>query len=95
MKIRDARSLSSDAQEDLRIKAVKAVLTDRQQIEVADLFGDTRQAVGKWTTAFKKGGKRALKAKKRGRPKATGVVRCCHGRPHRSSLPLKTDVLIN
>ena len=48
MKIKDARSLPTDAQEDLRKKAVKAVLGGVKQVEVADLFGVTRQAVGKW-----------------------------------------------
>jgi len=74
MKTRDARTLSPDAQEDLRIKAVKAVLDDRKKVEVADLFGVTRQAVGKWTETYRKGGKRALRAKKRGRPKGNGAL---------------------
>jgi hypothetical protein len=47
MKIQDARSLSSIAQEDIRRKAIKAVLDDRKQVDVAKLFGVTRQAVGK------------------------------------------------
>ena len=38
MKKQDARSLSGEAQEALRCRAVKAVLAGRTQIEVADMF---------------------------------------------------------
>jgi len=73
MEIRDARSLPSIAQEDLRCKAVKAVLDGKRQVEIAKVLGVTRQAVGKWVQAYRKGGEKALKAKKRGRPKG-GVL---------------------
>ncbi len=69
MKIRDARSLPAVAQEDLRRRAVKAVLDGRRQVEVAKIFGVTRQAVGKWVKAYREGGEKALKAKRQGRPK--------------------------
>ncbi|MFQ6002737.1 MAG: hypothetical protein ACE5KJ_03235 [Candidatus Zixiibacteriota bacterium] len=44
MKIKDARSLPSVAQEDLRRKAVKAVLSGKKQKEIAKLFAVTEQA---------------------------------------------------
>ena len=69
MKIKDARSLPSIAQEDLRQKAIKAVLDGKKQIEVAEILGVTRQAVGKWISKYRQEGKKALKAKQRGRPK--------------------------
>jgi transposase len=56
------------AQEDLRRKAVKAVLESMRQQDAAELFGVTRQAVGKWIAAYRKGGLRALRAHPRGRP---------------------------
>jgi transposase len=68
MKIRDARSLPSVAQEDLRRKVLKVVLEGKKQVEVAELFGVTRQAVGKWVKKYREGGMKALGAKKRGRP---------------------------
>lgn len=68
MKIRDARSLPSEAQEDIRRKAVKAVLCGKKQVEVAKLFGITRQALGKWVGNYKKRGVKALKARPKGRP---------------------------
>lgn len=69
MKTRDARSLPAIAQEDIRRKVVKAVLDGKKQVEMAKLFGVTRQAVGKWVKAYREGGEKALKAKRRGRRK--------------------------
>src|SRR4030067_1516974 len=63
------RTLSPSAQESLRIRAVKAVLTGHTQVEVAGIFGVPRQTVGLWVKAHRRGGLRSLKAKKRGRPK--------------------------
>lgn len=74
MKHRDARSLPSVAQEDLRRKAIKAILDGRKQVEVAELFGVTRQAVGKWVKAYREGGQKALKAKRKGRPKGGSLL---------------------
>lgn len=69
MNIRDARSLPAVSQEDLRCKAVKAVRDGTKQVEVAKILGITRQAVGKWVKAHRKGGAKALRAKPKGRPK--------------------------
>lgn len=69
MKNKDARSLPSVAQEDLRRKAVKAVLAGNKQREVAKLFGVTEQAVCKWMKKYRENGSKSLKAGKRGRPK--------------------------
>lgn len=74
MEIRDARSLPSIGQEDLRRKAVKAVLNGKKQMEVAELLGVTRQNVGKWVKKFRLGGEKALKAKRRGRPKGGSLL---------------------
>lgn len=69
MKIKDARTLPSEAQEDIRRKAVNTVLDGRTKTETAEIFGVTRQAVTKWVKAYEQGGQKALKAKKRGRRK--------------------------
>jgi len=74
MKIRDARSLPAVAQEDLRLKAVKAVLDGKRRVEVAKIFGVTRQAVGKWVKAYREKGPQALKAKKQGRPRGGSLL---------------------
>ena len=69
MKIRDARSLPPVAQEDIRQKAIRAVTDGKTQVEVAKIFGVTRQAVGKWIKKYNQGGNKSLKAQRKGRPK--------------------------
>lgn len=64
----DARSLSPDAQEALRRKAVAAVCAGMPQVEAARVFGVTRHAVGNWMKTFRAGGEAALGAKPQGRP---------------------------
>jgi transposase len=64
---RDARSLPQAAQEELRRRAVTLVGEGKTQVEVAALFGVTRQAVGNWVRAQRRGGSDALAAGKRGR----------------------------
>jgi transposase len=68
MKTRDARSLSSSAQEELRRRAVKAVLEGKSQSEAAKIFGVSRQTVNEWVQAYRKAGEKALRAKRKGRP---------------------------
>jgi transposase len=72
----DYNALPSEAQEELRRKAVKAVLAGKKQIEVAAEFGITRQAVNNWIRAYRSGGMRALKTKPKGRPR---LVDARHG----------------
>jgi len=62
----DARSLSQDAQAALRRRAVDAVLAGMKQTAAAVAFGVTRQAVGNWMKAYRRGGHAALAAHKRG-----------------------------
>jgi transposase len=65
---KDARSLSAEAQENLRRRAIRAILSGTKQTEVARLLGVTRQAVAGWVRAHRSGGAEALKPKRRGRP---------------------------
>lgn len=67
--MKDARSFDQSAQETLRIKAVKALLKGKTQEQVAEIFGVTRQAVGKWWAAYSEGGLPSLRKKSR-RPKS-------------------------
>jgi hypothetical protein len=70
----DARSIPPAAQERVRHLAVKAVLAGKKQVEVAKIFGVTRQAVGKWLKAYHCAGAKELKAKPRGRPKGGSLL---------------------
>ena len=64
METKDARPLSPCTQEAIRIKAVKTVVTGKSQVEVAKIFGITRQALGKWINKYREDGAKSLKAKK-------------------------------
>jgi transposase len=72
MRIQDFRSLQPKTQEDLRRKAVKAVLAGRTRQEVGDLFGVSGKSVGVWVNNYLENGAKSLKANKRGRPKGGG-----------------------
>lgn len=74
MKIQDARSLPGVAQADLRKKAIQSVLNGVKQIDVAKILGVTRQAVGKWVSAYRRGGEKALKQRRRGRPRGGSLL---------------------
>jgi transposase len=74
MKMRDARTLPSIAQEDLRRKVLRTILEGKKQMEAAQIFGVTRQAVGKWVKKYREGGARALRARKRGRPSKSSLL---------------------
>jgi transposase len=73
MKTRDSRTLSPAAQEELRRRAVAAVLNGASRTEVGELLGVPRQTVGQWVKAYHGGGEEALKAKPRGRPTGAGA----------------------
>jgi transposase len=73
MKINEARSLPSAAQEDIRLKVLKAIQGGKKQVEAAELFGVTRQAIGRWVKKYREGGEKALRAKKKGRPKGRSL----------------------
>jgi transposase len=67
MPARDARSLSVEALEDLRRRAVAAVESGVSRAEVARLFGVSRKTVGAWVAAYQRLGDAALRPKRRGR----------------------------
>jgi transposase len=74
MKTKDARSLPPVAQEDLRRKVIKSILGGKKQVEAAELFGVTRQAIGKWLKAYREGGTTAIKGKRQGRPRGGSLL---------------------
>lgn len=74
MGMKDFRSLSSEAQEELRRKAVMAVLRGNSRVEVALIFGVTRESVGAWVGRYRGGGGKELDARRRGRPKGGSLL---------------------
>lgn len=69
MRRQDARTLSADAQEALRYRALEAVRSGISQTEAAVRFGVARGTVARWMKRVRQGGARALAQRKRGRPK--------------------------
>jgi transposase len=68
MELVDARKLSQDAQESLRLRAVKAVIDEgMSQKEVARLMGVARGVVNKWVMKYRRKGAESLLKKRRGR----------------------------
>jgi transposase len=65
--VKDARRLSSAAQEDLRRRAVAAVKGGMSQAAVSRVFSVSPKTVWRWVNAFDHKGNQALKAGKRGR----------------------------
>jgi len=59
---RDARTLSPDAQEALRKRAVATVLGGMKQYEVAQAFGVSAYIVSQWMKRFRADGEHALDA---------------------------------
>jgi len=72
-KKKDARSISRDGQEAIRLQAVKAVLGGMKKIDAAEHFGIHRGTVQRWMKEYREGGKRALKKKKQGRPQGKKI----------------------
>ena len=72
MEIKDARSLSGDAQEALRKRAVQAVLGGMTQAEAAKAFGVSRYAVILWMAAYRESGEQALASRPKGPGKGHG-----------------------
>src|SRR6202051_1526653 len=92
----DARSLPGKAQEDLRRRIVEGGEKGLSQTEAARVFGVARGTVSRWMGLVGREGRRALKARRRGRPPvsrlaphqaATTVRHILSGCPDQLSLP--------
>lgn len=86
MRIQDARSLPAAAQEALRYRGVGAVRNGMPKAEAARVFGVSRQTVITWVQAWETGGRRALQAKRRGRPPTIRLA------PHQAALIVRLIV---
>ena len=70
----DARSLSQDAQEALRVRGVKLLLDGVTQAEVAALLGVSERAVRSWARRYRRGGWKAVAKRPRGRDAQSQMV---------------------
>jgi transposase len=67
VKIKDARALSPEAQEELRRRCVAAVERGMTQAKAAEVFDVSPGSVSKWVNAFRRKGDRGLVSGRRGR----------------------------
>lgn len=63
----DARSLSQDAQEALRVRGVRLLEEGWTQVQVAEALGVGERQVRRWQKRFRRGGWKALAKRRRGR----------------------------
>lgn len=68
----DARTLSGEAQEALRKRAVAAVCGGMSKTAAAHAFGVSRYAIHLWVAAYEQGGEAALAKRKKGPAKGQG-----------------------
>ncbi len=92
----DTRRLSPEAQEQVRRKVVAAVQAGMGKSAAARTFGVSRTSIDQWLSRVEEGGIRALRSKRRGRPRksrlagwqAANVVRVIEDRcPDQLRLP--------
>ena len=74
VQVKDARSISPEAQEALRKRAVQAVLGGMKQTAAARTFGVARGTVARWTGQYRQGGEAALNKRPQGRPPAPRLM---------------------
>src|ERR1700688_2304911 len=79
----DARSLAAEAQEDLRRRVVEAVQKGLSQTEAAGVFGVARGTVTRWMGLVDRAGRRALNARRRGRPPVSRLA------PHQAATTVR------
>ena len=69
MIVRDTRTLTPQAQEELRRRVVAAVLGGMGKSQAARTFHVSRASIDAWLKQYRKGGEAALAGKRRGRPR--------------------------
>jgi transposase len=83
MEKQDARSLPAKAQEDLRRRVVEAVRRGLSQSKAARIFGVARGTVNRWMGLVERAGRRALRARRRGRPPVSRLA------PHQAATTVR------
>src|SRR5437660_11446071 len=68
----DARGLSDEVLEALRLRALRACELGFSEREIADLLGVGRDTVSRWWSAYATGGLDALPHERSGRPLGSG-----------------------
>src|SRR5262245_26560968 len=68
----DARELSDDILEALRLRAIRGCQLGLSETQLADVFGVARETVSRWWSAYADHGIEALPQRRSGRPLGSG-----------------------
>jgi transposase len=68
----DARQLSDEVLEALRLRAVRGIELGFTEVDVADMLGVSQETVSRWWTAYATGGLDAIPSDRTGRPMGSG-----------------------
>lgn len=68
----DARQLSDEVLEALRLRAIRGCELGFTEADVADLLGVSRETVSRWWSAYAEGGLKAIPGERTGRPVGSG-----------------------
>ena len=68
----DARQLSDEVLQELRLRALRGCELGYTEIEVAELLGLSRETISRWWTAYAEDGVQALPGERTGRPVGSG-----------------------
>jgi transposase len=68
----DARQLSDEVLEALRLRALRACEMDLTEAQIAEILGVSRETVSRWWCAYARGGLDALPDERTGRPTGSG-----------------------
>lgn len=94
----DARQLSDDAIQVLRLRALRGLELGYTQLQLADILGVCHETICRWSTAYHADGLEALPGKRSGRPSGSGRLltdaqaqairaKIDHGPPETAGLP--------
>src|ERR1700749_2067853 len=68
----DARQLSDEVLEALRLRAVRGIELGFTEVDIAELLGVSQETVSRWWTAYATGGRAAIPGDGPGRPVGSG-----------------------
>ncbi len=74
MNTQNARRITAEAQQELRLRVVRAIVQQgMSQAAACRTFGVGKTSVWRWLKAYRCGGERRLQARRRGRPKSSSL----------------------
>src|SRR3954452_6923825 len=82
----DARSLSDEVLEALRLRALRGCERGFSEGDVADILGVSRETVSRWFSAYRERGLEALPQQRTGRPLGSGRILSAEQEAHLQDL---------